>query len=82
MSKPALLSDDDLVLLGRIQNGVLRIKDAIDRVNELVVQSGLSIRQIQKVDAALTGNDVYLLLVEHYRAVDEMRAEAMERLAA
>lgn len=77
-----LLSDDDLKLLARISSGVMQIQDAIDRINALAVESSLPIRQIQKVDAALMGNDVSVILSAHFAAVGEMRASAMERLAA
>lgn len=82
MSAAALLSDDELALIGRYSLGMLRVKEAIDRLNLMAYESSLPIRQVETFPLALPGNDISQLLFSHELAVKLLQANAMERMAA
>jgi hypothetical protein len=75
-----MLTDEQLAELGRIKLGILRIQDAIDRVNHIAAQTGLPLRQVALWPAILMANDISLLVHAHEVVVKENRAAAMERL--
>lgn len=82
MSAAALLSDESLELIGRYSLGMMRVKEAIDRLNLMAYESGLPIRRVETFPLALPGNDISQLLFSHDLAVKLMQANAMERMAA
>lgn len=74
------LSTQDLQTLDRILIGLCKIKDAIERINELSAESGLEIRQIETLPLGLVGNDISRLHHAHKMILASRQAEAMERM--
>lgn len=78
----ALLSDEEIELIARYKLGLMKVKEAIDRLNFLAYESCLPIRQVETFPLALPGNDISQLLLSHELAVKQMQANAMDRMAA
>lgn len=78
----APLSPQELQSLDRILIGLCKIKQAIERLNELSAESGLELRQIETFPLALVGNDISRLRHAHKMILASRQAEAMERMAA
>lgn len=80
-----LLNDQQLLNLGRIKLGILKIKEAIDRANALIAETGLDIRRIPDYHLGMSLNDIGQLAFLHGLAEDKIKKaaqEATERLAA
>lgn len=80
-----LLTDSLIGELGRIKLGLHRIKEAIERVNNLAADTGLPLRQIPEYHLALLANDISQLAFGHELAekrIKEAAHSAVERLAA
>lgn len=80
-----LLHDEQLENLGRIKIGLVKLKDAIERINILAKNTGLEIRNISTVDLALMANDISILAHAHElaeKAIQERARATIEKLAA
>lgn len=71
-----LLTDDEIVHLGRIRIGLDRIKEATARLNALAVESGFALRLLDPIPVALMGNDISILITAHERAENAIRDAA------
>lgn len=76
------LSDDQLMDLGRLKNGLDEIDVLIDHVNLLVADTGLPLRPIPTYHAKLMANDISMLSYTHQQAVQRIQDEAIARMAA
>lgn len=76
------LSDDQIVDLGRLKNGLDEIDMLIELVNQLAADTGLSLRPIPTYHAKLMANDISMLAYAHQQAVQRIQAEVMARMAA
>lgn len=84
-SLEGLLTDEQIIELGRIQLGLIKIREAIGRVNSLANESGFSLRAIPDFHLGMMGNDISQLMFSHELAEKRLAAaafEAVERLAA
>lgn len=80
-----LLTCSQIVELGRIRLGLSRIKEAIERINNLAADTGLPLRQVPEYPLALLANDISQLAFAHEQAekrIKEAAFAAAERLAA
>lgn len=77
-----MLTSEDLQNIERLLVGIGRVKDAISRLNDFAIQSGLPLRQVESHTLGLMGNDISMLMAEDKRARAAMQAEALERMAA
>lgn len=80
-----ILTDDQLADLGRIKISLWKIKDVIDHVNALAIDTGLPLRLIPAYPIALMSNDISRCAYAHETAEKRIRAaafEAVERMAA
>ena len=88
MTEPSLeglLTEQQIVDLGRIVLGIYRIQDVIQRINLLAQETGLPLRLIPEYHAALLGNDISQLMFSHDLAEKRIAAAAfaaVEGLAA
>lgn len=78
MSK--ILSDAELVSLGRIELGILKIEKMITHLNALTRATGLPLRHVEKTQLALLENDICILSRAHAMAEDKIKASAMKLL--
>ena len=71
-----LLTDGQLVDLGRIRLGLDKITELIEIVNSLALDMGLPLRPVSEVSAALMGNDISRLVCAHDQAEQRIRKAA------
>lgn len=76
------LTDDQRDDLSRLQNGLDKIAEFVDRVNSLAAATGLELRQLPTYHSHLMANDISRIVYAHQQAVQRVQAEAMARLAA
>lgn len=84
-SLEGLLSDEQIIHLGRVQLGLIKIREAIERINSLANESGFSLRTIPDYHLGMMANDISHLMFSHELAEKRLAAaafEAVERLAA
>ena len=80
-----ILVDAQIVDLGRIKIGLMKIRDLIRVVNDLAIDTGLSLRLIPDWPVTLMGNDISVLLCLHEKAENRIKQSAfaaVERMAA
>jgi hypothetical protein len=73
-----LLSPEELDALGRISTGVMKIKDAVERLNEFAGLSGLPLRPIPYFPLFLVTNDISRLMHAHQLAENRIRTAAFD----
>lgn len=71
-----LLTDAEIMQLGRIRLGLDKIKAASERLNELARETGFEIRPLDLIPVALMGNDLCVLVTSHYRAEQAAKVAA------
>lgn len=79
MTEPStedLLTEQEILHLGRIKIGLDRIKDATERLNALATESGFALRLLDPIPVALMGNDISILMTAHERAENAIRDAA------
>jgi len=74
LSIDALLTDEELLLLGRITLGLIRIKDASERLNAIADDSDFKLRRLDLVPIALMRNDIVILIAAHERAENAIKS--------
>lgn len=75
-----LLTDEQLYELGRIKIGLVKIQEAIQRVNRLSKETGLEIREVPLFPLGMTGNDIAVLVRAHEIAENAIKARAQAAL--
>ena len=71
-----ILSDSELVALGRIKLGIDKIEKLIAHLNALSKATGLSLRHVERTELALLGNDISRLAKAHEQAELDIKASA------
>lgn len=75
-----ILSDSELVALGRIELGIYKIEKLIDHLNALTRATGLPLRHVDKTQLALLENDIVILSKAHELAEQKIKESAMAML--
>ena len=75
-----ILSDAELVALGRIKLGIIKIEKMIAHLNALTLATGLPLRHIDNTQLALLENDISILARGHELAEDAIKISAMKIL--
>ena len=75
-----ILSDAEIVELGRIKLGINKIDKLIAHLNALTLATGLPLRRIDKTQFALLENDISILARGHELAEDAIKISAMKIL--
>lgn len=81
MLLPDLLSDEQLLVLCRITDGIRKIQLATEKLNLLAHDSGVHLRPIPLHNFGMMGNDISVALCLHERAVIAARDAAIARIA-
>lgn len=80
-----ILTDDQLVDLGRIKIGLHKAEEIIERINTLAIDTGLPLRLIPIYPLKLVSNDISMLFFAYEAAEKRICAaafEAVERMSA
>lgn len=80
-----ILTDEQLIDLGRIKIALWKIEELIISVNNLALDACLPIRAIPTIPLALAENDISIIVYAHEQAESRIRAAAfaaVERMAA
>ena len=73
-----LLNDNQLYEIGRIRFGLDKIKELIERVNALALDTGLQLRPVSELSAVLMANDISRIVYSHGQAEDRIRHAAFK----
>ena len=76
----SILSDAELVALGRIKLGVDKTEKMIAHLNALSVATGLPLRHVSSAELALLHNDISKIARGHELAEDEIKKSALALL--
>ena len=71
-----ILSDSELVSLGRIKLGIDMIEKLILHLNAITKETGLELRHVEYITLALLSNDISRLAKAHEQAELEIKASA------
>jgi hypothetical protein len=71
-----ILTDEQLVALGRYQLGLGKLLDATRRLNNLAAENHLTIRAIPEFPIGMSNNDAIRIAFEHQVAEVKQRAAA------
>lgn len=72
-----ILSDAEIEILGRLKLGILKIQDAVDRLNKLAKDSGLPLREVPLWPCALMAGDISQLAFAHQLADQRIKDSAL-----
>lgn len=75
-----LLSDEQLLALVRISDGIRKVQLATEKLNLLAHDSGVHLRPIPLHNFGMMGNDISVALCLHEKAVIAARDASIERL--
>lgn len=75
-----ILDPDQLKDLSEISRQIVRLQKFIDAINARSAETGLGLRPIATWPAALMGNDISQLTFSHQLALQQLRAQVIERM--
>jgi len=75
-----VLDDEQIVAIARYQDGVEKVRDAIERLNELAVDFQLDIRVLPTYPLGLVMADTQHIMMQHGRDIQQAQDDAVERL--
>ena len=75
------LTDDQLILLGRMKQGVYKIQDMIKHLNNLGRDSGLIFDNVNTNDLIMIVNDISRYAKKHEQAEDLIKKTLFEKAA-
>jgi len=72
------LTDDQLIILGRMKHGVHKIQDMIKHLNNLSRETGLYFDTVDTVDLMMIVNDISRYAKKHEQAEEQIRKTLFE----
>ena len=71
-----LLTEDQLIELGRIVSGCHKLQDTIKRINDAALHTGIPLRLMPEFHPVLMCNDISVLMHAHEQAEKRIREAA------